>query len=690
MTIKDATSLGFLNGGGEMGALIRSKDWSRTAISEPETWPQSLRTAVSILLNSQFPMFVWWGKELITIYNDAYCPIAGEKHPNLLGQSGRDGWAEIWPDLAPLVESVFSGTATWSEDQVLYMNRRGYIEETYFTFSYSPILDDDGNVSGLFCACIETTEKVVAARKIQESERNLRNTILQSPVAMSILKGPSFVVEIANNRMYELWGRGADELLRRPIFDGLPEARHQGLEELLQKVYTTGETFTASERPVTLPRKDTIETLYLNFVYQPFRAGDGAITGVIAVATDVTEQVRARKKLEESEQELQLRVKGRTLELESQKSLLDNILTNSSNGISVTEMIRDEKGQVIDASTILANEAAVRISGLPRDLYLSKTAVELDPGIMESAYGQTCLKTLETGEPSLIQYHLEITGRWLELTISKMDDNHLIHIFTDVTPIKESQLQLERTIEELQRSNASLEEFAYAASHDMKEPIRKIHFFADRLKSELQEKLTESQCRLFDRLENASRRMGLLIDDLLAYSQATRGAAELEEIDLNTKVRNVLDDLELEVQQKGAIITVDTLPSINGSRRQFQQLFHNLITNALKYSKPGLAPEVHISSKAVKGKDEKPDLLAEAGDKLYYLIEVRDNGIGFDQADAERIFNVFTRLHGNAEYRGTGVGLSIVRKVVTNHDGYIWAESELGKGAAFKILLPVE
>src|SRR5690348_16967655 len=128
MAGKEAQSLNFLNGGGEMGALIRARDWSKNAIGEPDAWPQSLRTTVSILLNSQFPMFVWWGEDLITIYNDAYRPIAGEKHPALLGKSGKDAWAEIWNDLSPLVKTVFSGTSTWSEDQVLYMNRHGYTE----------------------------------------------------------------------------------------------------------------------------------------------------------------------------------------------------------------------------------------------------------------------------------------------------------------------------------------------------------------------------------------------------------------------------------------------------------------------------------------------------------------------------------------------------------------------------------
>jgi PAS domain S-box-containing protein len=689
MIDKDELAPAFLNGGGEMGKRIRLKDWKNTAVGSPQSWPQSLRTSINILLNSKFPMFVWWGKELTTFYNDSYIAIAGEKHPDLLGKSGKEGWAEIWDELEPLVEKVFQGTSTWSEDLLLNMNRHGYFEETYFTFSYSPIFNEAGKVEALFCACIETTEKVLAARRIEESERNLRNTILQSPVAMCILKGPSFVVEIANGRMFELWGRGAEDMLHKPIFDGLPEVRRQGLEEILVNVYTSGKEFIGYERPVTLPRNETIETVFINFVYQPFRDGGGTVTGIIAVAIDVTQQVLARKKIEESEQELQLRVHERTAELEKQNHLVDNILRNSSNGISVTEVIRDEKGEVVDAKTILANEGAVRNTGLSREVYLSKTATELDPGIIRSPYGQSCIETLRTGVPFVLQYFLEITGRWLELTVSRMDEDHLIHIFTDVTSVKEAQLHLERTVDELKRSNANLEQFAYAASHDLKEPIRKISTFSDRLQSQLRDSLSEDQLKLFQRMNSATERMSVLIDDLLNYSHTTKGILNIEEIDLNKKVQRVLEDLELQVQEKQAEFIIDPLPTIKGNRRQIQQLFQNLLSNALKYSKLNERPVIHISYKLTKGQETGAKLEGEERNEYYHVIAIKDNGIGFEQKYSEEIFNIFTRLHARVEYAGSGVGLSIVQRVVENHKGYVYAESEPGKGSVFTIILPL-
>jgi PAS domain S-box-containing protein len=254
--------------------------------------------------------------------------------------------------------------------------------------------------------------------------------------------------------------------------------------------------------------------------------------------------------------------------------------------------------------------------------------------------------------------------------------------------VQERTRELEKANEELRRSNQNLEEFAYAASHDMKEPIRKIHFFADRLKERLSSKLEEEDRRYFERLEMGSKRMSSLIDDLLLYSHVSRGVRLDETVDLNQTLAFVLDDLELHMEEKCARIEVGPLPTIKGQQRQLQQLFENLLANALKYSKPEMAPEVTITSGLVNGKEMAVHHSGIERERCYHLIEVKDNGIGFNQEDADRIFNVFTRLHGNSEYKGTGVGLSIARKVVQNHGGYIWAESTPGEGAIFKILLP--
>ena len=528
--------------------------------------------------------------------------------------------------------------------------------------------------------------------------------------------------------------------------------------------------------------------------------------GVLNIVQDITEERRIILQLEE-----QARL------LNEQKILLDNILKNSSNGISVSEVLRDEKGKVVDATTIMANDAAVKYTGLPREIFLTKKATEIEPGIIGSPYYQACINTLETGDPFVMQYFVEASGRWLELTVSKLDYNHLIHIFTDVTPVKEvqlqlekaantlksvfdfaqtgmftfnpeynnngeiidfrfgmvnstlagiagllpgelegekggkwfpgylkngefdlykqcfetgepqrkelhyhfnekdyfldlqcvkigeqllvtmtdhttlrkSQLELEQTIKALKLSNTNLEDFAHAASHDLKEPLRKIRTFTDRLKGTFEDKMTEGELALFRRIEVAAERMQLLVDDLLEFSHVSESPQKTETVNLNEKVERVLADLELPIEEKGAKIKMDALPTLKGNRRQLQQLFQNLISNALKYSKPGVVPDISIRYKVIRGEEAEVMVLQDHRDQMFHLIEIIDNGIGFEQEYAEQIFKMFQRLHGKSEYSGTGIGLPIARKVVENHNGYIWAKSEPGKGATFSVLLPV-
>ena len=258
-----------------------------------------------------------------------------------------------------------------------------------------------------------------------------------------------------------------------------------------------------------------------------------------------------------------------------------------------------------------------------------------------------------------------------------------------IEDIRNINLKLSNLNNELIKSNSSLEEFAYASSHDLQAPLRKVNYFIELLKKELGEQLNEKQQELFARIENSTTRMARLIEDLLNFSFISKGTPEISEIDLNQQVKDVLEDLELDISEKKARIIVERLPKVRGNTRQFQQFFHNLISNAIKYTKPNVVPEIQISSYEVIGREAKFGLPIEEADKMYHLIQLKDNGIGFEQEYAEDIFKVFTRLHTNSDYSGSGVGLSIVQKVVDNLNGHSRAESKPGEGATFKILLPI-
>lgn len=381
--------------------------------------------------------------------------------------------------------------------------------------------------------------------------------------------------------------------------------------------------------------------------------------------------------------------KHAALQLQEQNALLDSILSNSPSGIVVVRIIRDESGTIVDGKAILMNDAAERYTQYPREIMLTRTSCEMEPHILESPLYRGVTKMMETGEPFHMEYQMEMTGQWVDMNVAMIDQDHLVNVFTDITERKRNHLEQEHMLYELKRSNEALEEFARAASHDLKEPIRKVQYFVSRLNAELAGSIEQQEVELLNRLEKAADRMRMLVEDLLEYSYLSISPREKEIINLNQKLQNVMDDLELSIREKGAVIQIGELPTISGYRRQLQQLFQNLINNALKYNKPGIEPRIQITSKIVRGRNSGFHLPASAEDKEFHLIEISDNGIGFEPEHADRIFDVFTRLHGNTEYPGTGIGLSIVRKVAENHGGYIMAKGQRNVGASFFVLFPV-
>src|SRR5688572_18125802 len=238
--------LNFLQGGGEMGALMRSKDWTATPLGSPEDWPLSLRITLSLILNSRFPMFIFWGPLQYCFYNDAYRPSLGNegKHPNILGIRGEEAWPEIWGIIKPLIDQVMNGEgATWHEDSFIPIFRNGKIEDVYWTFSYSPITDEEGNIGGILVTCTETTAKVLAFKKVEESEKKFRNTVMHAPVGIIILRGRDFVVEMANAFYLGVIDKKEEDFVGKPLFDSLPEVK-EVVGPLLAEVLDTGIAYT--------------------------------------------------------------------------------------------------------------------------------------------------------------------------------------------------------------------------------------------------------------------------------------------------------------------------------------------------------------------------------------------------------------------------------------------------------------
>jgi PAS domain S-box-containing protein len=282
---------------------------------------------------------------------------------------------------------------------------------------------------------------------------------------------------------------------------------------------------------------------------------------------------------------------------------------------------------------------------------------------------------------------------WANVVITALHDAEgevvgFLKITRDLTSQKYAEDVLKEKNKELERMNQELTSFAYVASHDLQEPLRKIQTFASRILEMEKGKFSERGIEYFSRLQGAAARMQTLIQDLLTYSRTTSSENKPESIDLNILLEAVKTDLEEVIREKNAVITSPQLPIVTGVKFQYHQLLLNLISNALKFSKPDVPPKIEISHAIVKAEQVKKHL-AEKG-KNYHYFTFRDNGIGFESEYNEKIFEVFQRLHGKAEYTGTGIGLSICKKIIENHNGFIYAEGEPGKGATFYFYIPID
>jgi signal transduction histidine kinase len=251
------------------------------------------------------------------------------------------------------------------------------------------------------------------------------------------------------------------------------------------------------------------------------------------------------------------------------------------------------------------------------------------------------------------------------------------------------QNDLQYNIRALQRSNSELEQFAYVASHDLQEPLRKIQTFSNRLLIKHKDSLNDDGKFIVDRMQNAAERMRVLINDLLSYSQIVNSnVKKFDAVDLNIALRNVLDLVNDRIAAVNARITFEKLPVVQANQTQIEQLLMNLLTNALKFISPGAVPLIEIRYSTVEGQQIQNVKPADAL-KFFHKISVKDNGIGFDEQYAEKIFVIFQRLQGKSEYSGTGIGLAMCKRIAENHEGYIVAKSRINKGSEFMVFLPM-
>jgi PAS domain S-box-containing protein len=522
------------------------------------------------------------------------------------------------------------------------------------------VLGEDGRPLRMVGICQDVTERKRTEEALRESREHSRQIIETANEAFVEIDASGLIMDW--NRMAEVtFGWAREEAVGRPMAELIIPPQHREAHQRgLQRFLATGEGPVLNRRVEMTALHREGREFPVELTIWPIRRGETYRFN--AFATDITERRQVEEQLRKREMQL----------LEAQQ---------------IAHIGNWEWD--IPANVVIWSDELYRIYGLrPGEVQISYEGflerVHPDDrahvkGVVEESY--------RTHKPFSFYHRILwpngtvriLHGRGRVVVDQDGHPTRMVGTGQDVTEARQTEEALAQQARELKRSNDELEQFAYVASHDLQEPLRKIQAFGDRLRSRWGESLNEEGRDYLERMQEATRRMQALIDDLLTLSRVATQAQTFEPVDLGQVARDAVSDLEVQVEQTGGRVEVGELPTLEADETQMRQLLQNLIHNALKFHREDAPPVVKVYSEA----------LQEGQTEERCQVFVEDNGIGFEEKYADRIFGVFQRLHGRSEYEGTGIGLPICRKIVERHGGSIAVRSEPGKGTTFIVTLPV-
>jgi PAS domain S-box-containing protein len=587
---------------------------------------------------------------------------------NLVGRTVAEVWSEGPEQVLPILEHVYQTGEPFSAHDISFdMIRDSGLEKAYFDVSYTPLYDQQSQVEGILALAIETTEQVAKRREIEKQKNLLQAIFDHAPVGIAVLEGPDLTYLMANQNYMDILGKADLPLVGHTVEEMFPEAAAAGGLKYIQSVLETGQANSLSEFSVqTTP--EGRETWW-QVEHIPLLDEHGQVHQVLIISLEITDQVTAR------------------LAVEAEQARLMTVINSAPAGIVVT----DEKARILMTNE-LANQLYARPVPLlqdfdsharlhlcyadgtpykPRDLPLTRSALD----------GKTY-----TDLEMLIVWpdgqHRPLLVNTAPVRDAQECVTGAVGVFQDISRLKQAEADLEHYMQRLEQSNQELQEFANIAAHDMDEPLRKIRSFSGLLQNKVGSKLDAEERDYLQRMSDAAERMAHLLNALLDYSRVSNKTKSSELVDLRQIMVEVLQDLELQIQKSGGQVEVGEMPLIEAEPTQMHHLFQNLIGNALKFSRPGIPPQVKVSSHLLEHQSPCDPQMVE--------IRIEDNGIGFDPKAAGKLFLPFQRLVGRSQYIGNGMGLAICRKIVERHGGTITAQAEPGQGATFMVRIPLK
>ena len=597
------------------------------------------------------------GKDIVV--NKAFYQIWGIEAPSIEGVEDYQEYTAWFADNGRLIEVddwPASKALKGEESSIIADIERFDGKKGTIILSAAPLKDVHGNVTGIVPVQQDITELRKAeeglrlandeleqrvkerTKELTESEARYRS-LFENSIDGVLLTKPDGMVLSANSAACRMFRMTAEEL-KKEGRAGIVVSDDR-LEHSLQERLRTGR----NQSELTLKRGDgtTFEGEVSSNI---FTDADGS-TKTSMFIRDITERRRVEEALGESE--------------ERYRTLFESI----DEGFCIIEKMHTTRGELVDFRYLTANPAFARYTGL--DDVVGRTMREVVPGELQEWY-DTYDAVLRNGEPIRFERSLLTNGRVLELYASRVEDGtgrRVAVVFNDITKRK-------RVEEEIRRSNAELQQFAYIASHDLQEPLRMVIGYLTILERRYSDKLDTDAQGYIQFAVDGGKRMRELIDDLLRYSRVETQGKNFDMVDMDGVVLRVIDVLEIPIGESKAEVVIDPLPPIFADEHQMVQVMQNLIGNAIKFRGP---ESLRIRISATPGSGE-------------WIFSVKDNGIGLKMENAERIFQMFQRLNNRGKIEGTGIGLAIAKKTVERHGGRIWVESEEGKGATFFFTIP--
>lgn len=636
-----------------------------------------------LVMDSPMAVGIFRGQDLVVeVANDAILRIWG-KTKEVVGQSLPATSPElIEQGYIDLFRSVLqTGEAYHGNEAKVILNQEAGARQGYFNFVVVPVREVDNTITGVMVIAIEVTDTVNAKEAMRASEHRFRNLIKDAPFALGFYTGREINIELVNDEMLKLWGRDKS-IIGMPLVKALPELEGQPFPQLLDDVYTTGITYTTAEQRADLMIDGEMRTGYYNFTYKPLMDGEGKVFAILHSAVEVTQQVLARKSIEEARNSMEGAIE--LAELGTWDYDLKTGVVSLSDRICEWFGLGKECG-IEDVLNAIHPKDRERIKKAVEDAMLPGNSarydeeyrvINKDTGVKKILHAQGIAYFGDDGTP------LRLTGTAQDITLQRDTEAELKRQVDMRTQwLQDANMGLSRV-------NNDLEQFAYVASHDLQEPLRKIKMFTDMLLTKHGKEMSDTALSYLERIASSSTRMAMLIRNVLDFSRVRTHEDDFEDVSLQEVISKVQEDLELTIAEKGVTLQVGELPVIKAIPLQMYQIFYNLVGNATKFTRKDVPPVIEIS--AVTPTRETLKQCRLLSDVRYAEIIVKDNGIGFRQEFAGQIFDIFQRLHTREQFEGTGIGLALCRKIATEHDGEIFAIGKEGGGAEFHVLLPVQ